>query len=88
MVRYTLKYQADGWEQYFQGVLGRLKFHARHGYNSFTTPQELKFRANQLDVPKIGWLVLRGQSPYPEGHLVSATVFSLVVFGIVSLPMK
>ena len=74
VVRYTLKYQADAWELYFQGVRGRPKYRAKRGDDSFTIPQDVKLRANHLYIPKIGWLVLRGKNPYPEGRPVRATV--------------
>ena len=65
VVRYTLKHQADAWSQYFKGV---------RGDDSFTIPEKVKLRTDHLDIPKVGWLVIRGNNPNPAGRPVSATV--------------
>ena len=74
VVRYTLKHQADAWAQYFKGVRGRPKFKGKRGDDSFTVPFDVKLRSNHIYIPKIGWLVIRGNNPYPNGKPLSATV--------------
>ena len=74
VVRHTLKYQADAWAQYFKGVRGRPKFKGKRGDDSFTIPEKVKLRSNHVHIPKIGWLVVRGNNPYPQGKPISATV--------------
>ncbi|MCY3541317.1 MAG: transposase [Gammaproteobacteria bacterium] len=74
VVRHTLKYQADAWAQYFKGVRGRPKFKGKRGDDSFTIPENVKLRSNHVHIPRIGWLVVRGNNPYPQGKPISATV--------------
>ena len=74
IVRYTLKHQADAWAQYFKGVRGRPKFKSKRGDDSFTIPERVRLRSNHVHIPKVGWLVLRGNNPYTQGKPLSATV--------------
>ena len=74
IVRYALKYQADAWGVYFKGQRGRAKFKAKRGDDSFTIPVQVKLRKDHIYIPKIGWMVIRGSTPYPDGKPINATV--------------
>ncbi len=78
IVRYTLKYQADAWQGFFKHGKGRPKFHSRHGSTpSFTIPEAVKIKDGKLLVPKLGYVQIRGNNPYPDGVPVKAVVKKL-----------
>ena len=77
VVRYTLKYQADAWQAFFEGERDRPRFKSRHRITpSFTIPENVKIKDGKLFVPKVGWMQMRrnGGNPYPDGKPVEATV--------------
>ena len=76
IVRYTLKYQADAWQQFFAGKRGYPKWKNRYQTPSFTMPDNIRISDGQLAIPKLGWFDLRrrGSNPYPEGRPVQVTV--------------
>ena len=74
-VRYVLKYQADAWKRFFEGVAGRPRFKSR-GADSVTIPDTIRIVDGRLWFPKLGWLELRrrGGNPYPHARPVQAVV--------------
>ena len=74
-VRYTLKYQADAWRQYFRRQGGRPQY-KRRGHDSVTIPDDVRIRDGKLHFPKIGPMTLRrrGGNPYPDGEPVRAVI--------------
>lgn len=74
-VRYTLKYQADAWQRFFEGTARHPRF-KRRGADSVTLPDNVQIRDRRRWVPKIGWMALRrrGGNPYPEGRPVKAVL--------------
>ena len=76
-VRYTLKYQADAWKEFFRGTRGKPRFKARHRcVPSFTIPGYIKIEDGRLLIPKLGYLKLsrRGGNPHPDGKPKQVTV--------------
>ena len=74
-VRYTLKYQADAWQRFFEGTSGHPRF-KRRGADSVTLPHNVRVDGGRLWIPKIGWMTLRrrGGNPYPDGRPVKAVL--------------
>ncbi len=67
-VRYALKYQADAWQQFFEGQGGRPRF-KRRGDDAVTIPDNVRIRDGRLYFPRLSWMTLRrrGGNPYPDG---------------------
>ena len=77
IVRYSLKHQADAWQDFFGGVRKHPKFHSKYGKRpSFTIPDNVKIKDGRLFIPKVGWMQIRrkGGNPYPDGRPIQATV--------------
>ena len=72
-VRYVLKYLADAYQGFFQGTRGQPRFQSRHRrQDGFTIPEQVQ--AQQLRVPRIGWLRLQGHNPYAYGQVRQARI--------------
>ena len=65
-IRYTLKYQADAWNQCFRSGNGFPKFKSRQDNNDSVTFPKGTFRLNGgcLHLQKVGQVVLQGNNPY------------------------
>ena len=75
-IRYTLKYQADAWREFFKGTRGLPKFKAKfHSDDSVTFPAgTFKLTGESLHLQKIGQVVLSGNNPYPDCQAKSVVV--------------
>ncbi len=62
-VRYSLKYLADAYREFFKGQRGYPRFKSRYrNQDGFTIPSEVKVEQGRLHVPKTGKLQLKGGS--------------------------
>ncbi len=74
-VRYVLKYLADAYQAFFQGLRGYPVFKRKHDHqDGFTLPERVQVRDNQLYVPRSGWLRLKGSNLYTHGQPVQARI--------------
>ena len=77
-VRFTLKYQAEAWQRFFNGQAGHPKFKGRGGGAGFTIPDNVRISNGHIAVPKTGSYQLRrrGGDPHPNG-IPKQAVFTL-----------
>ena len=74
-VRHALKYLADAYQAFFQGQRARPTFKRKHARrDGFTIPDDVQVRNQQLRVPRIGWLRLKGSNLYAQGQPVQARI--------------
>ncbi len=74
-VRYVLKYLADAYQAFFQGMRAYPRFQSRHRrQDGFTIPEQVQVRAQHLRVPRLGWLRLQGRNPYAYGQARQARI--------------
>ena len=74
-VRYVLKYLADAYQAFFQGLRGYPVFKRKRDHqDGFTLPERVQVRDNQLYVPRSGWLRLKGSNLYTHGQPVQARI--------------
>ncbi len=68
-VKYTLKYLADAYQTFFQDPRAHPRFKARHRTtDGFTIPRHGAVADTHLQVPRIGWLRVKGSNPYAGGQ--------------------
>lgn len=74
-VRYTLKYQAEAFSSFFKGS-GFPRFKSRYGDDTVTIPDDVRIRDGKINIPKLGWYVIRrrGGNPYGDGKPVKAVI--------------
>ena len=77
-VRHTLKQLSQAFENFSAGRADKPRFKSRDRTRpSFTIPQDVKIRDEQIYIPKRGYVRIRrrGGNPYPEVVPKSATIF-------------
>ena len=74
-VRYSLKYLAEAYTAFFQGQRVRPTFKRKQARrDGFTIPDDVQVRDQQLRVPRISWLRLKGTNLYAHGQPVRARI--------------
>lgn len=94
-IRYTLKYQADAWQQCFQSGKGFPQFKSKwYDQDSVSFPlAAFKLVGKSLHLAKIGQVVLSGSNPYPQGEPRMVTItecsgkfYATVCYALETLP--
>lgn len=68
-VRYVLKHLADAYAAFFRGQRSHPTFNSKHArQDGFTIPGGVQVRAQELRVPRIGWLRMKGSNLYAHGQ--------------------
>ena len=77
IVRYTLKGQAEAWQEFFKGTRDHPTFHNKYNHKSFTAPTgSFKIVEDSIYIAKVGWMKFRrhGGNPYPDAEPVEVTI--------------